>query len=120
MTDTARHDVWAQGTGYERYIGRWSRPVAAAFLDWLALPRGLAWLDVGCGTGELAFLARAVGQLRGGVVAHDGREPGLGLPRDGRLGHDQDAAPHRGPRPGRPVGATSPPVAGRLVVMDRQ
>jgi len=54
MTDTARHDVWAQGTGYERYIGRWSRPVAAAFLDWLALPRGLAWLDVGCGTGALS------------------------------------------------------------------
>jgi SAM-dependent methyltransferase len=54
MTDTARHDVWAQGAGYERYIGRWSRPVAAAFLDWLGLPPGKAWLDVGCGSGALS------------------------------------------------------------------
>jgi SAM-dependent methyltransferase len=54
MTDAARHDVWAQGAGYERYIGRWSRPVAAAFLDWLGLPPGLAWLDVGCGSGALS------------------------------------------------------------------
>jgi SAM-dependent methyltransferase len=53
-TDTARHDVWAQGAGYERYIGRWSRPVAAEFLDWLGLPQGLAWLDVGCGSGALS------------------------------------------------------------------
>jgi SAM-dependent methyltransferase len=54
MTDSARHDVWAQGAGYERYIGRWSRPVAAAFLDWLAVPQGKAWLDVGCGSGALS------------------------------------------------------------------
>ena len=32
-TDTARHDVWVQGAGYQRYIGRWSRPVAAELLD---------------------------------------------------------------------------------------
>ena len=50
----SRHDVWAQGAGYERYIGRWSRPVAAAFLDWLSVPPGKAWLDVGCGSGALS------------------------------------------------------------------
>jgi SAM-dependent methyltransferase len=52
--DTARHDVWAQGAGYERYIGRWSRPVAAEFLDWLGAPPGNVWLDVGCGSGALS------------------------------------------------------------------
>jgi SAM-dependent methyltransferase len=54
MTDTAGHDIWAQGTGYERYIGRWSRPVAAEFLKWLAIPPGKSWLDLGCGTGALS------------------------------------------------------------------
>jgi SAM-dependent methyltransferase len=34
-------------------VGRWSRRVAPPFLDWLALPGGLRWLDVGCGTGAL-------------------------------------------------------------------
>ena len=47
-------DVWAQGTGYELYVGRWSRLVAADFLTWLAIPAGQAWLDVGCGTGALS------------------------------------------------------------------
>ena len=26
-------------------------PLARRFLDWLALPNGLSWLDVGCGNG---------------------------------------------------------------------
>jgi SAM-dependent methyltransferase len=80
MTDTARHDVWAQGASYERYIGRWSRPVAAAFLNWLAIPPGQGWLDVGCGTGALsqrivesAAPAKLVGiDSSEGFVAHAG------------------------------------------------
>jgi SAM-dependent methyltransferase len=48
------HDVWADGNAYESYIGRWSRLAASEFLDWLALPAGLNWLDVGCGTGALS------------------------------------------------------------------
>src|SRR5262249_336349 len=32
-------------------MGRWSRIVGATFLDWLAVPKGLRWLDVGCGNG---------------------------------------------------------------------
>jgi SAM-dependent methyltransferase len=51
MTD--RHDVWDSGAAYEAYVGRWSRVVAAQFLDWLAVPAGSRWLDVGCGTGAL-------------------------------------------------------------------
>jgi SAM-dependent methyltransferase len=35
-------------------VGRWSRPVAIEFLEWLAVPRARAWLDVGCGTGALS------------------------------------------------------------------
>jgi len=39
---------------YERFMGRWTRAVARVFVDWLAVPPGLRWLDVGCGTGILA------------------------------------------------------------------
>jgi len=39
------------GEGYEKFMGRWSRVAGSLFLDWLALPSGLRWLDVGCGTG---------------------------------------------------------------------
>jgi len=47
-------DTWVSGEAYERYIGRWSRPVAREFLKWLAVPAGSQWLDVGCGTGALS------------------------------------------------------------------
>jgi len=47
-------DVWASGDAYEPYVGRWSRLVAREFVAWLALPPGLHWLDVGCGTGALS------------------------------------------------------------------
>jgi SAM-dependent methyltransferase len=46
-------DVWAAGARYEPYVGRWSRLVAAEFLDWLAPAVQRDWLDVGCGTGAL-------------------------------------------------------------------
>jgi SAM-dependent methyltransferase len=45
--------MWDGGDAYERYVGRWSRPVAVEFLRWLAVPPGRTWLDVGCGTGAL-------------------------------------------------------------------
>jgi SAM-dependent methyltransferase len=45
--------AWASADSYERYVGRWSRPVAVHFLEWLAVPPGRRWLDVGCGTGAL-------------------------------------------------------------------
>ncbi|MFI5828943.1 class I SAM-dependent methyltransferase [Streptomyces sp. NPDC051578] len=48
-----RFDVWAAGDAYERYMGRWSRLVADRFVDWLGVPDGAVWLDVGCGTGAL-------------------------------------------------------------------
>jgi SAM-dependent methyltransferase len=45
---------WAASDAYERYIGRWSRPVADLFVEWLDVPQGQRWLDVGCGTGALS------------------------------------------------------------------
>lgn len=53
MATTSRHDAWAAGDSYDAYMGRWSRPIAARFLDWLAMPSGLEWLELGCGTGAL-------------------------------------------------------------------
>jgi SAM-dependent methyltransferase len=46
--------IWASGSPYEAYVGRWSRLVAREFLAWLAVPGGSRWLDVGCGTGALS------------------------------------------------------------------
>src|SRR5215217_8002224 len=53
-TDAVGGDVWANGALYEAYVGRWSRLVAAEFLRRLDQPAGLAWLDIGCGTGVLS------------------------------------------------------------------
>jgi SAM-dependent methyltransferase len=47
-------EVWDSGQAYERYVGRWSRRAAEQFLDWLQVPAGRSWLDVGCGTGALS------------------------------------------------------------------
>jgi ubiquinone/menaquinone biosynthesis C-methylase UbiE len=49
MTEqTIRFD---NGEAYERYMGKWSQLVGAAFLDWLKPANGLRLLDVGCGNG---------------------------------------------------------------------
>ena len=60
MSEASRHDAWQAGDAYEFFMGRWSRRIAPLFLDLLALPRELDWLEVGCGTGALsaAILAR--------------------------------------------------------------
>lgn len=49
----ARADLWDAGEAYEPFMGRWSRLVAHKFLNWLALPAGASWLDIGCGTGAV-------------------------------------------------------------------
>jgi SAM-dependent methyltransferase len=45
---------FTDGAAYERFMGRWSKATAPAFLDWLAVSPGARWLDVGCGTGILS------------------------------------------------------------------
>jgi SAM-dependent methyltransferase len=54
MTEPSQHDAFSAGDSYEQYMGRWSRQIAAQFVDWLALPPGLDWVEVGCGTGALS------------------------------------------------------------------
>ena len=43
--------LFTDGAAYERLMGRWSRRVGDVFLEWIEAPKGLRWLDVGCGTG---------------------------------------------------------------------
>jgi SAM-dependent methyltransferase len=44
------------GAGYERMMGIWSRLAGDVFLDWVAPPSGLRWVDVGCGNGAFTEL----------------------------------------------------------------
>ncbi len=53
MAVPSQGDWFADGEAYELYVGRWSRRVGPIFLEWLSLPAGLRWVDVGCGTGAL-------------------------------------------------------------------
>ncbi len=41
------------GDAYDRFMGRYSRPLAATLADWLELTPGQRALDVGCGPGAL-------------------------------------------------------------------
>lgn len=43
--------VFDDGNAYEETMVPWLRPVGETFVDWLAPPSGLRWIDVGCGTG---------------------------------------------------------------------
>jgi len=67
-------ESWGSGDAYEQYVGRWSRKVAAELLRWLAPAPGLAWADVGCGTGALAetILAACAPAAIEGVDASEG------------------------------------------------
>ncbi|MFZ2155322.1 MAG: methyltransferase domain-containing protein, partial [Bradyrhizobium sp.] len=44
------------GAGYEQMMGIWSRLAGDIFLDWLAPPTGLRWIDIGCGNGAFTEL----------------------------------------------------------------
>jgi SAM-dependent methyltransferase len=85
----ASKDNWLRGEPYERYVGRWSRQVAAEFLAWLEAPAGLDWLDVGCGTGALSE-AIAEGCAPGGLAGVDPAKGFLELARQRLAAHGAD------------------------------
>jgi ubiquinone/menaquinone biosynthesis C-methylase UbiE len=47
---------YEDGAAYERMMGTWSRIAGEIFLDWLAPPPGLRWIDIGCGSGAFTQL----------------------------------------------------------------
>ena len=47
---------FTDGTGYDRFMGVWSRLAGQRFLDWLAPNPGQRLLDVGCGNGAFTQL----------------------------------------------------------------
>ena len=51
MSDSDLSARYVDGDAYEKFVGRWSRAIGQEFLDWLSVPDGLKWIDVGCGTG---------------------------------------------------------------------
>ena len=48
--------VFDDGAAYEKMMGTWSRITGDMFLDWLAPPRDLRWVDIGCGNGAFTQL----------------------------------------------------------------
>lgn len=53
MSVDSTNSSWTAGDAYEAFMGRWSYRLAEKFLRWVGFEPGLAWLDVGCGTGAL-------------------------------------------------------------------
>lgn len=98
---TPSGSAWfADGNAYEQYVGRWSRRVGALFLDWLSMPKGLGWVDVGCGTGALTeiILERADPLAVTGVEPSEGF---LSMARD-RI-HDERAVFKQGDAMALPI-----------------
>jgi SAM-dependent methyltransferase len=79
--------LFTDGAAYERLMGRWSVLVGEVFLDWLAQPKSLRWLDVGCGNGaftELLVARCAPAEVQGldpseSQIAYARTRPGVGL-----------------------------------------
>ncbi len=114
--DTGRRvaDTWERGNPYEEYVGRWSRRVAPQFLDWLSLPAGRRWLDVGCGTGALcaAILERC------SPLSVTGVEPSEGFLGTARANLGDRAAFHEGSATAIPLGSAAMDVVVSGLVLN--
>ena len=100
MTTTSG-DQWFAGDAYDAYMGRWSRRLARAFVDWLHPSPSANWLELGCGTGALTSTICAV-CAPASIVACDPSEPFVAHARahlsDSRASFivaGSDALPHR-------------------------
>jgi ubiquinone/menaquinone biosynthesis C-methylase UbiE len=51
----AQSNMFADAKAYERFMGRWSRLIAPALVDFAEIPDSARVLDVGSGTGSLAI-----------------------------------------------------------------
>jgi len=99
MTQTMQFD---DGASYEVMMGRWSRLAGEQFLDWLAVPAGSRWVDVGCGNG--AFTEQLIDRTRAShVVAID--------PSPGQLAYARTRLPADSPVEWLEGGARQLPVA---------
>jgi len=68
MTSASSTFVASDADAYEKLMGRWSRQLALPFLDFVGSADGERVLDVGCGTGHLAFAVTrrtGAGEVRG-------------------------------------------------------
>ena len=70
LSQNRKPNMFADAEAYERFMGRWSRLVAPRLVDFTGLPQGGRILDVGSGTGALAF-AIAERNARAAVVGID-------------------------------------------------
>lgn len=107
-------DTWKRGSPYEQYVGRWSRQVAPLFLEWLNMPRGRRWLDVGCGTGALC--AAIVDRCSPSSVA--GVEPAEGFLKTAQENLAGRAALHQGTATEIPLGNASVDVVVSALVLN--
>ncbi|HKO90205.1 MAG TPA: class I SAM-dependent methyltransferase [Polyangiaceae bacterium] len=96
-------DGWAIGAAYDAYMGRWSRPLARAFVSWLEPAPRRHWLDVGCGTGAVSAAICELGNPAS-IVACDPSGPFIDYARDllpdKRVGFELATAEHLPEREG--------------------
>src|SRR5262245_63722948 len=70
----------SDGPAYEIFLGRWTKVLAPAFLDFARIPGEGSVLDVGCGTGSLAAeVARRTPERE--VIGLDVAEPYIAYAR---------------------------------------
>jgi hypothetical protein len=94
---------FTDGAAYERFMGVWSRLAGDVFIDWLAPPPGLRWVDVGCGNGAFTelLIERCSAQDVQGVDPSDASSP-LRAPGPARAPRNSmRAMPWRCPLPKR-------------------
>jgi SAM-dependent methyltransferase len=97
--ETIRFD---DGASYELMMGRWSLLVGERFLEWIDVPDGARWVDIGCGNG--AFTELVVQRCRpASVQAFD--------PSPGQLAYARNRLPAGAPVTWTEADAMQLPVA---------